>query len=405
MVARRSRSKTADENRRAITPDAAGRNSPRSRKCLDLAPAEVRPSPLAEQKTANGWTREEFTPLKGEKEKPRMWSGEEDAGSLLGPPSVASSDIFPRTPFSVLPYTPATPRSSGRSISRSVLVSVSKRRSAHGRSSSALPDQFKIVPASPAPPMEKRVEPAAIQSSSFYAAASDENTAGDKPKEKEESYVDLVRRRRKESQRVVKDKARRAGARRSFGGGGSRRKGGNATGRRGCFHAIKKPKKKLKVNVKISQMPAMSIEIPNSKNAKAAKSPATPKTPIVPKVSKTSTLTPKMGNFALSKETSVDIEVKGGQIIYRKSNTTPLRRSPRKNMSPLKQSYFHGSAPRSRSSGKLFSPGADFLVPDSASPTKHIPSPVKFCSVSTNEDDVSSCNNSSFLNLSMPEFD
>ena len=190
--------------------------------------------------------------------------------------------------------------------------------------------------------MEKRVEPAAIQSSSFYAAASDENTAGDKPKEKEESYVDLVRRRRKESQRVVKDKARRAGARRSFGGGGSRRKGGNATGRRGCFHAIKKPKKKLKVNVKISQMPAMSIEIPNSKNAKAAKSPATPKTQTVPKVSKTSTLTPKMGNFALSKETSVDIEVKGGQIIYRKSNTTPLRRSPRKNMSPLKQEKIIG---------------------------------------------------------------
>ena len=187
--------------------------------------------------------------------------------------------------------------------------------------------------------MEKRLEPAAIQSASFYAAAPEENTAGDKPKEKEESYVDLVRRRRKESQRVVKDKARRAGGRR--GGGGSRRKGANVAGRRGCFHAIKKPKKKLKVNVKISQMPAMSIEIPNSKNAKAAKSPATPKTPIVTKVSKTSTLTPKMGNFALSKETSVDIEVKGGQIVYRKSNTTPLRRSPRKNMSPLKQEKNH----------------------------------------------------------------
>ena len=35
-----------------------------------------------------------------------MWSCEEDASSLLGSPSVASSDIFARTPFSVLPYTP-----------------------------------------------------------------------------------------------------------------------------------------------------------------------------------------------------------------------------------------------------------------------------------------------------------
>ena len=195
-----------------------------------------------------------------------------------------------------------------------------------------LPDQFKIVTPSRSTEKAEKPEVAAIQSTSFYKSSPGE--ADVKPAaEKEESYVELVRRRR-ESKKVVKDKMRRDRTVRRNIGGGARRKA-NVTGRRGCFHAIKKPKKKLKVNVKISQMPAMSIEIPGSKNAQKSKSPKTPKTPTAAKVAKT-TLTPKLGNFALSKETSVDIEVKGGQIIYRKSNT-PLRRSPRKNMSPLKQ--------------------------------------------------------------------
>jgi hypothetical protein len=89
----------------------------------------------------------------------------------------------------------------------------------------------------------------------------------------------------------------------------------------------------------------------------------------------------------------VDVEVKAGQIVYRKMSkisTTPLRRSPRKNLSPLKESYLAESAGSGRSgrrSGgaqKLFSPlgPADFLEPPASgsnkSPRKLIPSPVKF---------------------------
>lgn len=122
----------------------------------------------------------------------------------------------------------------------------------------------------------------------------------------------------------------------------------------------------------------MSIEIPGSKNAQPP-----PKTPST-KAAKTP-VTPKTGNFSMSKETGVDYEVKGGQIIYRKSNT-PARRSPRKHMSPLKQSYFQGAKPKARTNGKLFSPGADFLSPDLSSPQKNIPSPVKF---SVSVEDVS----------------
>ncbi len=157
------------------------------------------------------------------------------------------------------------------------------------------------------------------------------------------------------------------------------------------------------VPVKISEIPAVSIELPRS--VASAREPSTPhggplvsspgnrrpggKTP-----SSSSSNTPKTGNFRLSKETRVDVEVKAGQIVYRKMSkisTTPLRRSPRKNLSPLKESYLAesgraGSRNGRRSGGaqKLFSPlgPADFLEPPASgsnkSPRKLIPSPVKF---------------------------
>jgi hypothetical protein len=66
------------------------------------------------------------------------------------------------------------------------------------------------------------------------------------------------------------------------------------------------------------------------------------------------------------------------------------RRSPRKHMSPIKASYFNGERPKPpksrRSGGKLFSPAANYMQPETMSPVKSVPSPVKF-SVSTDDDD------------------
>ena len=60
-------------------------------------------------------------------------------------------------------------------------------------------------------------------------------------------------------------------------------------------------------------------------------------------------------------------------------------------MSPMKASYFNGEKPKppkSRlSGGRLFSPATNFMQPEVMSPEKHVPSPVKFRPVST--DDVS----------------
>jgi hypothetical protein len=194
----------------------------------------------------------------------------------------------------------------------------------------------------------------------------------------------------------------------SAGGGGGGKHKRSGLGLAGVSHAIRRPKKRpAVVPVKISEIPAVSIELPRSvASARAAASePSTPHGggPLVSspgdrraggKTPSSSSNTPKTGNFRLSKETRVDVEVKAGQIVYRKMSkisTTPLRRSPRKNLSPLKESYLAesgraGSGRNGRRSGgaqKLFSPlgPADFLEPPASgnkSPRKLIPSPVKF---------------------------
>jgi hypothetical protein len=194
----------------------------------------------------------------------------------------------------------------------------------------------------------------------------------------------------------------------SAGGGGGGKHKRSGLGLAGVSHAIRRPKKRpAVVPVKISEIPAVSIELPRSvASARAAASePSTPHGggPLVSspgdrraggKTPSSSSNTPKTGNFRLSKETRVDVEVKAGQIVYRKMSkisTTPLRRSPRKNLSPLKESYLAesgkaGSRNGRRSGGaqKLFSPlgPADFLEPPASgsnkSPRKLIPSPVKF---------------------------
>eukprot|EP00092_Neocalanus_flemingeri_P089456 GFUD01113206.1.p1 GENE.GFUD01113206.1~~GFUD01113206.1.p1 ORF type:complete len:736 (+),score=212.28 GFUD01113206.1:43-2208(+) len=158
-------------------------------------------------------------------------------------------------------------------------------------------------------------------------------------------------------------------------GGASKRKRGHSGG---VGHNIKKPKLRHKAEsskpMKISSLTALSVELPSSKSSPR------------PSTSKAS-LTPTSGQLNLSKQTKVQFEVKGGQFVYRtKAKTattpkTPLRRSPRKNFSPLKADYF-SSCVKERGKGKggkLFSPNANYLNPERLSPDKRgIPSPVKF---------------------------
>lgn len=228
-----------------------------------------------------------------------------------------------------------------------------------------IPEQYKQAPLSsrkqePSPTIQ--LDLPIIETSSFYKSSRIE-----KKEEKTESVKKPMDKSQSEPRKVVSKSLVRENlskkSRKSFGGVKRKREGVN---KGGFGHAIKRPKKKQKVDIKISELPAMSIEIPGSKNAQ--KTPKHNKTPV----------TPKTGNFSLSKERTVDYEVKGGQVIYRRGGVTPVRRSPRKNMSPLKQCYFEGSKPKSRANGKLFSPSADFLTPERSSPQKFLPSPVKF---------------------------
>lgn len=158
----------------------------------------------------------------------------------------------------------------------------------------------------------------------------------------------------------------------------------------GVGHNIKKPKLRHNAEpckpVKISTLPALSVELPSSKHVPSPR-------PITSKAS----LTPTSGQLSLSKQTKVQFEVKGGQIVYRtKAKTvttpkTPLRRSPRKNFSPLKADYFSTSVKErgKGKGGKLFSPNTNFLSPPSNSPERRlIPSPVKFDSSVGSQEDV-----------------
>jgi hypothetical protein len=287
-----------------------------------------------------------------------------------------------------------------------------------------IPDHFKQAPPSTRkqlPPKQQDLSedetPETIAAASFYSrhsgAAADEKPAA--PRLPVEQSLEMRGSRseppRKAAPRTVRRSppGKRASVKRtSAGGGGGGKHKRSGLGLAGVSHAIRRPKKRpAVVPVKISEIPAVSIELPRSvASARAeASEPSTPHGggPLVSspgdrraggKTPSSSSNTPKTGNFRLSKETRVDVEVKAGQIVYRKMakiSTTPLRRSPRKNLSPLKESYLAesgrtGSRNGRRSGGaqKLFSPQgpADFLgAPASGSnksPRKLIPSPVKF---------------------------
>jgi len=205
---------------------------------------------------------------------------------------------------------------------------------------------------------------------------------------------------------LTKSRVKSAKTRRSGGGGGSsvrmhrsRSSGSLKRKRRGTFggggvgHAIKKPKLNKSIEskpVKISELPVpVIVDLPLGSSVYNQ----TSKTP-----SRSSMTPTTSGQLSMSGSgsTKVQFEVKAGQFVFRakaKTSTTPLRRSPRKHMSPLKADYFSGSGCKkikNKSSSRLFSPESNYLKPDSIrSPSKNLPSPVKFVSAEKEEPDLS----------------
>eukprot|EP00088_Acartia_fossae_P065328 TRINITY_DN8055_c0_g2_i1.p1 TRINITY_DN8055_c0_g2~~TRINITY_DN8055_c0_g2_i1.p1 ORF type:complete len:769 (-),score=169.71 TRINITY_DN8055_c0_g2_i1:433-2739(-) len=419
MVGRRSRSR-ADENR-SRTPDNTAVNSPRSRKCLDLT--EKGPKPLAE---INGWKSGEQTPSKECK----------SMDTHTQPFTPASSEIIPRTPANyispeTMPRTPAggtgwsytdltTPRSalSGSSRRRSLMITP-RSKSNTPKSKFVVPDQFKVVPASAIKkePKQEVLLPE-IQSKSFYGGAPPAEEKFKSPNAPSASDQKVKAMSEPKRKVLSSSGARRESSvtkfRKSMGGIKRKREGLN---KGGFGHGIKKPKKKpRRVDIKVSEMKARSIEIPGSKVASSSTPTESAAKPSEVPNAKSATpngksqgaksataLTPKTGNFAVTKDTNVDYELKGGQIVYRRNKTPGRKLTPKAQvMSPMKQSYFNGERPKppkSRlSGGKLFSPANDYMQPEEMSPVKYVPSPVKF-SISTDdgEDDEPETNHISDL--------
>lgn len=425
MAARRSKGK-GDENR-SITPDQPGRDSPRSRKCLDLTlqGGKKTAAPLSQHNGPDRGWHEVGTPVKRPLNKAK--EVRDGAGLLLSSPSRSppgSPELIPDTPKQVRQRFPtfqaATPKSDGGSLRR-------KR----GFMPPAIPEHFKQ-----APPSSRKQQPQQdrddeervprpvekIAAASFYSGVRPlcETSQGEGPTSQEVRHQPPSRSLRLDKDNSIRSEPRKpvtrtgprptggkANERRHSAGGVKRKRGGgDGLGVAGVSHAIRRPKKKPSCHVppiKISELPTVSIEIPRPRRSLLNSEPASSSS-LLPLVGAPpsdrrgartpSSSTPKTGNFRLSKETRVDVEVKAGQIVYRKMSKisgTPLRRSPRKQtMSPLKQNYLaassssHAGGRRSGGGGqKLFSPQgpADFLGPETghvSSPRKLIPSPVKF---------------------------
>ena len=248
---------------------------------------------------------------------------------------------------------------------------------------------------------DEKKQPVAMKTTSFYSAAKPVMRTPELEKAKEmkskgaRSLPTLPR----ASSTKRASSARRSGG---FGGGIGRRRSSAHRGVSHGGHGIKKPKHKPAPYpaLKISDLPAMSIELPNSsRNRSEAKetkeivsAPATPSvvaspsatlntTPGTPSSSgrKAGGTTPS-GQINLTPRTKVQFEVKAGNFVYRakaKAGITP-RRSPRKHaMSPLKADYFRekkthanmfSSSSSTRKEKTLFSPEAknNFLGPSSS---------------------------------------
>jgi len=172
---------------------------------------------------------------------------------------------------------------------------------------------------------------------------------------------------------------------------GIKRKSWDGSLNSGVGHAIKRPR----YNNKPKTEPHSFVET----KVEGIKKMVSPREHTLSKpTSKISTQTnstkPTVGQLSMTPHTRVSYEMKGGQLVFRKTPKTPVRRSPRKkmNQSPISKSYFSPKPDDShkhvRTTPKLFSPELNYLHPDkTVSPNKFIPSPVKFNKSS--EDDES----------------
>ena len=251
---------------------------------------------------------------------------------------------------------------------------------------------------------QEKKQPVAMKTSSFYSSSKPlMRTPDAQQMESVDKAKEVKTKGAKSVPAMPRGSSKRANsARRSGGGGGGRRR--SSTHRRVSHggHGIKKPKLKPAPYpaLKISDLPAMSIELPNSsrnrsdsrdKEIKGVVSvPTTPSTVPLPSAPGTTPGTPSSsgrkagttpsGQINLTPRTKVQFEVKGGNFVYRakaKAGITP-RRSPRKHaMSPLKAEYFREkkshanmfcSSSNSSDKKTLFSPEAknNFLGPSSS---------------------------------------
>ena len=106
-----------------------------------------------------------------------------------------------------------------------------------------------------------------IKTSSFYGekesslSSSSPNTSAGSAK----LQTAAVRETRKNVARAMKRETSASKFRRSSAVGGVKRKRDKGVNNGGFGHGIKRPKKKIRVNIKVSEMKARSIEIPGSK--------------------------------------------------------------------------------------------------------------------------------------------
>jgi len=353
-----------------VTPESSS-NTPansRSRKCLDLALK----------------SRETFSPFRGSPLSDRINLPHPTLATPTKTTSparlVLSSSDHSRSPSpDVHPGTPYTPQPALR-MSHLSKVSVQSPRVNKTAFSPLVSSRKRLSSTADAAPVLQK-----IGTSSFYSSSTPQQSA-----QLKRQAVSLPRTNMRRSYSGGALRRHRA---RSSGGGAKRKRVSSH-----CGHNIKKPKlrhnaESTKVPVKISDLPALSVELPHRQ---ATSKQSTSK----------ASLTPTSGHLNLSKETKVQFEMKGGQFVFRaKAKTattprTPVRRSPRKVFSPLKADYFSSSVKErgKGKGGKLFSPSGNYLSPDRFSPDKGIPSPVKFDSSVESQED---CNNLSDLITSL----
>ena len=362
----------------SVTPDKVSKGmTPRSRKCLDM---NLRGSPLSERSQnlpsplRTPTTTKHFCPASPASSNRQTQSPERSSSPLSDLSELSMS--LPSNMTSIPSIIPKTPQPQLRRLSsghnKQILTPVVKTTM---KTFSIEKPRRKVE--------ESSVNPAlsSIVARSFYSSGSKTPQPVSAPVASAASRQKMKSSKRRSNGSLKSHRSKSTGAKRkrtgTFGFGGG--------------HAIKKPKLNKSIEtkpVKISELPVpVMVDLPPSSSSYKDTLPRTPGR-------SSAACTPTSGSLSMSGSTKVQFECKAGQFVFRakaKTATTPLRRSPRKHMSPLKNDYFSNSGSKRnkmKTSGKLFSPEANFLRPEKSfsSENANIPSPVKF--LSETEDDL-----------------